>query len=839
MPTEVALRAVFLMLGTVLTYALVVAAAVVTLRFLGVRIPGAVLFSIVILPLVFLVPALIDGRTIAPVDHAGSLPPWRTPSTPTPRNPNLNDVATQMAAWAKAVRMAWKEGSLPLRNRWNGCGTHLAAGMQSAPFFPLTVLGFALPLAQAFNLFAAAKLFLALAGTWAWLTELQVSRLAALFGAVLFSLSMTMTPWLLFPHTSVICLWPWGFLAIERLRDPQFRLRAFVVLVAALVLWPLAGHIESVALGASFAGAWMLARWIFRGLPEWKPVVLYTTTAALLAVGLTAFLLLPHVLAIAASNRAVLAAKPFWAPHFSIRPHLPVWRGGLLTIFFPRLFGDAVSSPMIPGGAGSFPEMALGYFGVIGWACALLFLRPGSHRAPVEKAFVVVLFIGLGIAVGAWPFAEIVGLVPGLKMMFPLRFFSWAALAGAAVAALELDRWSKDWPGRRSPMAWLLASLLAIGLGAGGAYLSFRERHATAGGLGSQKMALVVTIGVLALAIAAVLVVRARNLNRTALAVSLTVIAAAELFYQGRRLYRSGPPAALYPSTGLIRYLQSKPRPFRVVGEGSVLFPNSNVFAGLEDVRTHDPLERRDYVEFLDAAAGYNPGDYFKHVANLNAPALDFLNVSYLVAGAGRGSPGPKWQLVYSGEDGTVFRSLGGVPRIFAPRQVQHLPGGENLRGHPRNVMKAFPGMVQNVMSTQDWRASAVVGGFDLADGESAGQRLNGDAEITEYHETTNAVTFRARVAAPGRSTILATSLAQDGGWSAFDGNGRRLPTAWVNGPFLAIGLEQGFHTVRLKYVPSGFRTGALISLLTVAVIAISVLWSARHRKATSAGPRV
>jgi hypothetical protein len=75
--------------------------------------------AFLLLPVLFLLPAFVTTRTIFPVDHALSFPPWNAPPHPSAANPNLNDVATQMAPWAKAVRLAWKEGSIPWRNRWN------------------------------------------------------------------------------------------------------------------------------------------------------------------------------------------------------------------------------------------------------------------------------------------------------------------------------------------------------------------------------------------------------------------------------------------------------------------------------------------------------------------------------------------------------------------------------------------------------------------------------------------------------------------------------------------------------------------------------------------------
>src|SRR4051812_34933377 len=182
-------------------------------------------------------PGFFSGRTILPADHAMLLAPWSHVEAGERYNANLNDAVTQMAPWAKAVRMAWKEGSLPLRDRWNGAGMTLAANGQSAPFSPFTILMLPFALWAGFTLQLAAKIFLALTGAFLWLRELELSRGAAVFGAVLFALSFTMAPWLLFPHTAVICLLPWALFAIELSRAPQpaVSFRAGLLLSAVFV----------------------------------------------------------------------------------------------------------------------------------------------------------------------------------------------------------------------------------------------------------------------------------------------------------------------------------------------------------------------------------------------------------------------------------------------------------------------------------------------------------------------------------------------------------------------------------------------------------------------------
>ncbi len=684
------------------------AALAAVARWLRRPLPAFVLTVCTALPILFLLPGFATERTILPVDHALAFPPWKTSESPFPRNPNLNDVATQFLPWAKAVRLAWKDGELPLRDRWNGCGMPLAGNGTSAAFSPLSFLMLALPLARAFTLAAAVKLLLALCGTWLWLRELDVGESAALLGAVAFSFSLTMTPWLLFPQSTVIALWPWAFLCIERQRSEDGSRRAFALLVAVFAVWPLCGHLESVASGAAFGAVWLAARWAFGGLPDAARVALRTASAALLALGLSAFAFLPQAHAIAASNRLALADRPFFADNLSLAPHGPAWPKGLLMPLVPKLFGDPLQTTPDAGAAASFPEMALGSIGWVAWVGALLALRLGKNRRPAELAFGIALLCGLGVAVGQWPFAEIAAVTPGLRWMFPLRFFSWVALSGAALAALGIDRLGNDLSGRRM-----------------------------------QRL----------------------------LPLAFAALCALELARQGRRFHAFGSPGDLFPDRPLAAFLRKQPGVFRVVGEEAVLFPNTNVFAGIEDVRTHDPVERRDYVLYLDRACGYNPADYFKHIRNLNCAALDTLNVRYLVVSPGQPSPGQKWKPVYAGADGAVFENVLARPRVSGP-----------------------------------------------------------GAEVSDYQETTNSATFRARIVGPG-SGILAVSLVQDGGWSAMDGAGQAVVASRsAEDPFLSLTLPPGDHTVRLTYRPPGWHTGVAITLATIAGLAIGSLLRSRRK---------
>jgi hypothetical protein len=309
-----------------------------------------------------------------------------------------------------------------------------------------------------------------------------------------------------------------------------------------------------------------------------------------------------------------------------------------------------------------------------------------------------------------------------------------------------------------------------------------RPLHAAADALAVQRRAAIGAAIFLAAAafLAAARSRRSKGRSSHAVPILLAMVAAGELFWQGRRLYRMGPRDDFYLATPLVEFLRRQPGPFRVVGEGAAIYPGTNVFAGVEDVRAHDPVERRDYVEWLDRACGYDPAAYFKHFTNLDCAAFDFLNVKFFVAGPGRRAPGPRWRPVYSGNDGTVFENGSVLPRVF-PAET-------------------------------------------------------GAVRVTGYLETTNAVSFAADVA-PEQAEVV-SSLVSDGGWTARDERNARLRVGRAHGPFLSVTLPHGTHTVKLKYTPPGLSAGIAISAVSAIVALAAGIRGRRKRRKTVAGCR-
>jgi len=799
-------------------------------RFVRRPIPALAFSAFVLLPVLYLLPGFLSDRTAIPVEDVRLTYPWTTLGppfgSPTPhRNPNLNDIAFQIAPWTAATRAAWKAGSLPWLDRWNGCGMPLAANPQSGAFSPFTLAGLLLPLGRSFTLAEALKLLAALSGAWLWLTELRISRGGAFLGALAFGFSLLMTVWLPWPFASVVALWPWAFFLLERLDDPSGRVRAAALLCAVLLAWAASGHPESAALGASFLAVWAAFRFLSGGWSSPGAILKSAVLAGAIALALSAPILLPQIDAIRASNRRARAESALDIVSSFRHPHRPWWRPGFVVPFAPKAFGDAIEAPMLPQAVYSYPEVSSGYVGAAAWILALLTLRPGSRRRRETLGFVAIGAIAFAVSGRTWPAIEALARVPGLGVMLTVRFQAWIVVCAAALAAFEFDRWRRDVAANPRQALWMTAAAAAFGGVSAALFLRLRPLYVANGGYRAEAASLAIVATVVAAIGAAAAIPAIRGRARLGIVFAVLVVSSiGELFAISLPFDRLGPSGAVFPSTPLVEFLRGLPGTFRVSGVSTALFPSSNVFAGVEDVRTHDPLERRDYVELLDAAAGYPTAEYFKTFRDPGAPLFDLLNVEYAVAPPGASLSAPRWEKVYSGRDGEVFRNRSARARVWAPRTVRSVGGAP--AGHFDDAFAAFgipPAEVVRQIGNGD--AALVV-----SDGRSVLPDREGNAPaISEIERVEGSIAFTADVAGREPSVVVA-SETQDGGWRAADEDGA-LATGRADGPFLAVAVRPGRHRVRLEYSPPRLRAGVAVAAAGGALGAVGIVFGRRRER--------
>jgi Bacterial membrane protein YfhO len=264
-------------------------------------------------------------------------------------------------------------------------------------------------------------------------------------------------------------------------------------------------------------------------------------------------------------------------------------------------------------------------------------------------------------------------------------------------------------------------------------------------------------------------------------------------------------------------------QPFRIVGAGPVLFPNSAALYGFEDVRAHDPMTNGRYIALLAKNTPYDPSNYFAPWSDFESPLLDFLNVKYAVTPPRGEMPG-RFRLVYDGNDGRIFENTAVLPRFYPIRNVVAVFED-----------KAFD---ERMRGFDEWPHTALLDSLELEAPEMYGDFFNprpANAPIAETRllEATP-TSYRLHIKAP-RWSLIASSIPWWPGWKV-ERNGARVDPIRVNDAFLGFAVPEGELDVRVWYDPWTFRIGAIVSLATILALVAYQFLGARRDALSSAG---
>lgn len=154
------------------------------------------------------------------------------------------DVIRQLFPWKNFAIESYKNYELPLWNPYNFAGNPLAANFQSGVFYPLNSVFLLSDFPSGWTIFIFLIPFLSCAFTYLFLRELNLSKLAAFFGGVVFAFSSYMVVWLEWGNIGHTLLWlPLALFFTERfLKKPAFS--KLLLLISALTFSCLAGYIQ-------------------------------------------------------------------------------------------------------------------------------------------------------------------------------------------------------------------------------------------------------------------------------------------------------------------------------------------------------------------------------------------------------------------------------------------------------------------------------------------------------------------------------------------------------------------------------------------------------------------
>lgn len=340
-------------------------------------------------------------------------------------DPNSGWVTEALGAGAARSVLA---GRVPWWDPYAGLGTPLAGDMQSAAFFPGTLL-LALPdgaLLLRLALQAATAL-----GTLALLRRLGVRPAVAVPAAVALALSGT-AAW--FGHGPALVLpsLPLALLGVEHARDAVGTRRAGVSLLAvALALSLVAGFPETALLNGFLVAGWTLARMPYADRRAVLAFGARLAAALLLGLAMAAPALLAFVHLLGNADPGLHAGAGYSGVHLPAR--------GLAMLLLPYVYGPLYAGVGAAPTLGPLTGSVGGYLPPGLLLLALVGLSGRRHRG-VRVAVTVVSALLLARTAGVPVVSPLLDAVPGVRITAVDRYASPALSAAAVVlAALGME----------------------------------------------------------------------------------------------------------------------------------------------------------------------------------------------------------------------------------------------------------------------------------------------------------------------------------------------------------------------------------------------------------------
>ena len=374
------------------------------------------------------IPALLHGSHLGPFDLLSRFGLSKL-SGVVIHNTYTGDQISAIMPWNALAWTQVHQGHLPLWNPYNGLGMPLAFNWQSAPFGLPTLVGYLVPLQDAYTVGIIVSVIVAGTGAYFLARVLQIGVLGCTMAGTVFELSGPFMQWLGWPHAAVFSWAGWMFAAALLIVRGKHRIRdvAFFAVVFAFAVY--AGQPEILvllifALGVFLAALLIQLAWKDGIQSLLRPIV---ALAIATAVGgaLSAPLLLPGLqLASGSVHSKSTATLPL--PAHAL-PYLVMQGFDGLPIAGSRMFG--------PFG----PFYVGGYVGII--ALVLAVVAVAVRRRPPE----VIALAALALVAGGIAFAAFNSHLISLLQAFPIvgtmpsRCLLPLALAVAVLAGKGLD----------------------------------------------------------------------------------------------------------------------------------------------------------------------------------------------------------------------------------------------------------------------------------------------------------------------------------------------------------------------------------------------------------------
>ncbi len=720
---------------------------------------------------------------------------------------NGADLSAQFIYWRDFGVSQIKQGNLPLWNPHIFCGAPYMGGFQSALFYPPNLIYLVLPLARAINLSIIIHVFLGGLFMYLWTAYRKLHPLACLVAAVLFMFCGPHFLHIFAGHLPNLCTLVWVpllFLGI----DGFFEKRSFgfwLLGTFAITMMLLAGHPQYVFYTA-------VACAIYCGLCFVKAknrlVLLFGfAMMGVCACGLSAVQLFTGMDAAGQSLRSAGLSYEF-ASKFSFHPE------NLITFISPYFLGNIMNLPY--WGQDNLWELNA-FVGLTALIMALYGAVAGERR--IRRFSIAVAAFMLLFALGAYTplFKVLYNWVPGFdKFRGNSKFILQAAVFIIMLTAVGFDRLLKSPPLRKR----FVIVVLLLGIFVGILGLAILNSAETAGTdsiwyqfvLSVQRQTgadfvifirdpdqLVMSTAdfaakglfiasAISIAVCILILLRKRT---TKVVYVIAFLAVVEIFVFARTL-RPTFNMELSRLSEVKQFIEKNPGDYRVLNG---LYFNSGMSIGANDIWGYDPGLLRRYGEFIAFTQGTDPDEASQNVKFTNAdPLYKMLRLRY------------------------AFVPQGTQVRVEPFTDVM---GRLELIGSYKVISERD--QIFEAMSSDDFDPGQKVILEEEPNPAPAGAKPKGIVSILD--SSTDHMTIQADLETAG---VLLITDNYSKGWRVKPLAGcsqdsyQLLPANYI---LMAVPLGPGHHLLRLEYLPRAFQIGKWVSVVSVAIYILLLLW--------------
>lgn len=591
----------------------------------------------------------------------------------------ITDPVRQLYPWRSLVIESIKQMQFPLWNPYSGIGSPLMGNFQSAVFYPLNVLFFALPFDISWSMLIILQIILSGYFMYLYLRNLGLSGAACVLGGVAFSFCGFNVAWLTWNTVVHVLLWlPLILLAIDKLMQQMSR-RWSIILLFALVSSFFAGHLQTFFYVVLVSMLYLFSRLfqIFRRLDYSKKALhqMMKQSVVFFILGMCGVMItsvqwLPTLMYLPQTARAVDQSN------WQIEGWFVPWQH-LIQFFAPDFFGNP--STLNYWGVWNYGEL-IGYIGIFPLLIAFFALL---FRRDLKTAFFgTVFFLSLSFSLPTL-LAKIPYLLsfPYFSSSQPTRLLSIADFSLSVIAALGFDMLIRGKRGVLYPI-FIFACIFIFLWGVVFIFFPYFGMTLDQATVAKNNIKLSTILFAVVFSLVSLTIFIKKLSAKRVIIWMLVLVTVVDLLRFSWKFTPFTKEEYLYPHTRSLAFLENERGIFRVMTtDNRILPPNFSVMYGIQSVDLYDPLYLKSYGELIAAVErdepNISPPFGFNRIITprgVNSPIINMLNVKYILSFTDISSE--RFRKVYEEGSTMIFENKDVLPRAFFVKKV--VPAGSD-----------------------------------------------------------------------------------------------------------------------------------------------------------------